>query len=342
MRERRDYMIRARTSSRTSRGANDFRRHVLFAARLPGLVGESFERLRNGVRERAIVKDSVDAFEFLLAGGVGGIPFAAFSGSFADRYGTWQRLSYGSKDVSELEVFMDRVRERLERKGREGSGAGVAGVGGTKPIEDSVWTSTCTEGAYGALDALDPTQFAAARKHFLEHPRAESLRLTGTKHPDSTAHRAEQLARAIASVPAGAIDRAEAALTHLEWHPLVEARPEYEESIADLLGPCTEVLLDYEGRQISPDWLDVPEKVVLALLRHGVIPGEDRHLLFRVPNPWLEQDEEKISKILASVARANFLFLLACERLAITPTQNAIYELTVPQGTHAPNWRRSK
>ena len=69
----------------------------------------------------------------------------------------------------------------------------------------------------------------------------------------------------------------------------------------DLLGPCSEVLVDLEGRQISPDWLDVPEKIALALLRHGIVPGEDRHLLFRVPNPFLEPDEEKISKILASV-----------------------------------------
>jgi hypothetical protein len=59
------------------------------------------------------------------------------------------------------------------------------------------------------------------------------------------------------------------------------------------------VLLDLEGRQIIPDWLDVPEKTVLALLRHGIVPGEDRHLLFRVPNPFIEQDEEKVSKILA-------------------------------------------
>ena len=94
----------------------------------------------------------------------------------------------------------------------------------------------------------------------------------------------------------------------------MDARAEFEETIADLLGPCSEVLLDYEGRQISPEWVDVPEKVVLALLRHGLVPGEDRHLLFRVPNPWIEQDEEKVSKILASVARANVLFLLACER----------------------------
>ena len=95
----------------------------------------------------------------------------------------------------------------------------------------------------------------------------------------------------------------------------MEAHLEFEESIRDLLGPCSEVLLDLEGRQISPDWLDVPEKVVLALLRHGVVPGEDRHLLFRVPNPFIEQDEEKVSKILASVARANVLFHLACEQV---------------------------
>ena len=173
--------------------------------------------------------------------------------------------------------------------------------------------------------------FAAARRRFLENPRHEDLRLTGTKHPDSTAHRAEQLERALRAAPADAPDRAHAALTHIEWNPLMEARLEYEESIADLLGPCTEVLLDLEGRQISPDWLDVPEKVVLALLRHGVVPGEDRHLLLRVPNPFLEQDEEKVSKILASVARANLLFLLACERVGFVPTQNAIYEISVPQ-----------
>ena len=83
--------------------------------------------------------------------------------------------------------------------------------------------------------------------------------------------------------------------------------------------------------RISPEWLDVPEKVVLALLRHGLVPGDDCHLLFRVPNPWLEQDEEKIEKILAVVARTNFLFLLAARRLGLEPSQNAIYELTVPQ-----------
>ncbi len=332
MRARRDYMIEAADGlAHLGVERTDFGGTFYAPLAFPGLVGESFVRLRNGVRERAIVKDSVDAFEFLLAGGVGGIPFAAFAGSQAGRYGTWQRLSYGSRDVSELAVFIDRVRTCLERKGREGSGPGMPRPAAAMPIEDAVWESTCTEGAYPALDGLEPAPFAAARREFLAHKPAESLRLTGTKHPDSTIHRAEQLARAIASVPEGALDRAEAALTHLEWHPLVEARDEYQETITDLLGPCTEVLLDYEGRQISPDWLDVPEKVVLALLRHGVIPGEDRHLLFRVPNPWLEQDEEKISKILAAVARANLIFLLACERLGITPTQNAIYEITIPQ-----------
>ena len=197
--------------------------------------------------------------------------------------------------------------------------------------QDAVWESVCTAQGYDALDGLEAKAFAAARKRFLEDPRHEALRLTGTKHPDSTAHRAEQLDRALRAAPEGAPDRARLALTHLEWHPLMEARLEYEESIADLLGPCSEVLLDLEGRQISPDWLDVPERVVLALLRHGIVPGEDRHLLFRVPNPFIEQDEEKVSKILASVARANVLFHLACERVGVVPKQNAIHEITVPQ-----------
>jgi len=333
MRERRDFIMEAAdTLAPLGVERTDFGGTFYAPLAFPGLVGERFDRLRNGVRERAVVRNSVDAFEFLLSGGVGGIPFAAFAGSDPARYGTWQRLSYGSKDVSELAVFMARVRERIERAGRAGSSAPVATA---RPaalgIEDEVWASVCTADDYPALDGLEPKAFAEARRRFLERPRLSPVRLTATKHPDSTRHRAEQLERALRSVPPAAPDRAHRALTHLEWHPLVEARQEFEESVTDLLGPCNEVLLDYEGRQISPEWLDLPEKVVLALLRHGVIPGEDRHLLFRVPNPWIEQDEEKVSKILASVARTNFLFLLACERLGIAPLQNAIAELTVPQ-----------
>lgn len=332
MRERRDFMIEA-ADAIASLGVTrtDFGGTFYSPLAFPGLVGEPFSRLRNGVRERAVVRSSVDAFDFLLTGGVGGIPFAAFAGSDPDRYGTWQRLSYGSKDVSELAVFMDRVKTRIESRGRLGSSAPAAAARAARTVEEEVWESACTESGYDALDALDPGAFAEARRGFLLRPRLEPVRLTGTKHPDSTAHRAEQLARAVRSAPSKAPDHAHRALTHLDWNPFVEARQEFEETIADLLGPCTEVLLDYEGRQISPEWVDVPEKVVLALLRHGVVPGEDRHLLFRVPNPWIEQDEEKVSKILASVARANFIFLLACERLGITPAQNAIYEITVPQ-----------
>ncbi len=191
--------------------------------------------------------------------------------------------------------------------------------------------SVCTEVGYEALDGLDAAAFEQARRERRQPGWPDRPRLTGTKHPDSTTHRAEQLARAIDSGDGADHERASRVLSHLEWHPLVEAKQEYEETIRDLLGPCNEVLLDFEGRQISPEWLDVPEKVVLALLRHGLVPGTDCHLLFRVPNPWLEQDEEKIEKILAVVARTNFLFLLAARRLGLEPAQNAIYELTVPQ-----------
>jgi len=332
MRERRDFMAKA-ADELAGLGVTrtDFGGTFYAPLAFPGLVGEPFDRLRDGVRERAVVKDSVDAFELLLSGGVGGIPFVAFAGSGAARYGTWQRLSYGSKDVKELAVFIDRVRARIELQGRLGSSA-AAPPSPTAPRPlDAVWESVCTARGYGALDGLDRAAFAAARKAFLADPRHETLRLTGTKHPDSTAHRAGQLDRALRAAPSGAPGRARLALKHLEWNPFVDARAEYEETVADLLGPCSEVLLDFEGRQISPEWLELPEKVVLALLRHGVIPGEDRHLLFRVPNPFIEQDEEKILRILGAVARTNALFHLACGELGITPVQNALPELTVPQ-----------
>ena len=332
MRERRDFMAQAADElAPLGVERTDFGGTFYAPLAFPGLVGEPFDRLRAGVHERAVVKDSVDAFELLLSGGVGGIPFIAFAGSDAARYGTWQRLSYGSKDVKELSVFIDRVKARIERQGRLGSSAPAKAVAPARSPLDAVWESVCTIDGYDALDGLDPKAFAAARKAFLRDPRHETLRLTGTKHPDSTAHRAEQLERALRSAGADAPDRAKLALKHLEWNPLVEARPEYEETVADLLGPCSEVLLDFEGRQISPEWLDLPEKVVLALLRHGIVPGEDRHLLFRVPNPFIEQDEEKIVKILASVARANVLFHLACEKVGIAPVQNALPEVSVPQ-----------
>ena len=328
MRERRDYMVRAADDlAPLGVTRTDFGGTFYAPLAFPGLVGEPFDRLRNGVTERAVVKDSVDAFELLLSGGVGGIPFVAFAGSDAARYGTWQRLSYGSKDVKELTVFIDRVKARIEAQGRLGSSAPAPAP--ASPLA-AVWTSVCTTAGYEALDGLDPKAFARERKEFLKAPRHEELRLTGTKHPDSTTHRAEQLDRALRAAPAGPA-RAKLALKHLEWNPLVDARLEYEETVADLLGPCSEVLLDFEGRQISPEWLDLPEKVVLALLRRGVVPGEDRHLLFRIPNPFIEQDEEKIVRILASVARANALFHLACEKVGHAPSQNALAEVTVPQ-----------
>ena len=328
MRERRDFMAKA-ADGLSSLGVERSDYGGTFYAPLgfPGLIGESFERLRNGVRERRTVRDSEDAFELLLGAGMGGIPFAAFAGADKRRYGTWQRLSYGSKDVEELAMFMEHLRAALLRQSRNGSSPPLVA---TRSIEDEVWFSSCQSSGYEALDTLDPGMFRAARRGIPDLAPVDEVRLTGTKHPDSTHHRAEQLARALRQAGCGP-DRTAKVLSHLEASPLIEARQEFEESIADLLGPCTEVLIDFEGRHISPEWLEMPEKVVLALLRHGLVAGEDRHLLVRVPNPWLEPDEEKISKILAAVARANFIFHLACERVGHVPRQNALYELTVPQ-----------
>jgi aspartate/methionine/tyrosine aminotransferase/phosphoenolpyruvate carboxylase len=298
MRARRDFMIAAADAiAHLGIVRTDCDGTFYAPLAFPGLLGEPFERRRDGFREQAVVRSSTDVFDFLLAGGVGGIPFVAFAGSDASRYGTWQRLSYGSKDVSELAVFMERVKACIERQGQLGSSASP----------QVAWPAETRSGA------------------------DDKRRITGTKHPDSTTHREEQLRRALASAPINAPDRAARVLAHLDWHPLVDAQREFEETIADLLGPCNEVMLDFEGRQISPEWLDLPQRVVLELLNRGIVPGRDRHVLVRVPNPWLEPDEEKIAKILAAIARANLVFRIECERRGILAAQNAIHELSVPQ-----------
>ncbi|HTS03353.1 MAG TPA: pyridoxal phosphate-dependent aminotransferase, partial [Thermoanaerobaculia bacterium] len=163
MRERRDFMLRA-ADALAPLGVvrTDFGGTFYSPLAFPGLVGEPFERLRNGLKERAVVRTSVDAFELLLSGGVGGIPFAAFAGSDPARYGTWQRLSYGSKDVPELAVFMDRVKTRIESVARAGSSAPLPPE--ERTAEATVWESACTEQGYGALDGLDPRAFAEARR----------------------------------------------------------------------------------------------------------------------------------------------------------------------------------
>ena len=327
MRERRDFMARAADAlAHLGVERTDFAGTFYAPLAFPGLVGEPFERVRNGLRERAVVRTSEDVFDFLLAGGVGGIPFAAFAGSDPGRYGTWQRLSFGSKDVKELAVFMERLEERLTRQGRLGASAPASPLS----EHDRISSSASREGGYEAFDELDPAAFAARRSAVGVDREEEALRITATKHPDSSTHRAAQLERAMERAGSGA-ERAAKALACLEWNPLVEARDEYEETLSDLLGPCNEALIDFEGRHISPEWLALPEKVVLALLRHGVVPGAERFLLCRVPNPWIESDEEKLRRILAAVGRTNLLALLAAERLGYEPRQNAIYELCVPQ-----------
>ena len=134
MRERRDFMVEAADAlAHLGVERTDFGGTFYAPLAFPGLIGERFDRLRNGMWERAVVRNSADAFDFLLAGGVGGIPFAAFAGTDEARYGTWQRLSYGSKDVKELAVFMDRLATRIERQGRFGSS--VPPVEPTAPVD---------------------------------------------------------------------------------------------------------------------------------------------------------------------------------------------------------------
>ena len=186
MRERRDFMVQAADELRPlGVERTDFGGTFYSPLAFPGLVGEPFDRLRNGIHEKAVVKDSVDAFELLLSGGVGGIPFVAFAGGRggAARFGTWQRLSYGSKDVKELAVFMDRVRSRITKQGRLGSSAPAAVAAPPGSPQDAVWESVCTAEGYDALDGLDPKAFAAARRRFLDGPAPRGTPADGDEAP---------------------------------------------------------------------------------------------------------------------------------------------------------------
>ena len=233
MRERRDFMAEAADElAPLGVERTDFGGTFYAPLAFPGLVGEPFDRLRNGVHEKAVVKDSVDAFEFLLSGGVGGIPFVAVRRRrSAARYGTWQRLSYGSKDVKELAVFIDRVRARIDEAGT----ARLERARAAAPPRPRQRRRRLGERLHGRAATTRSTASTRRRSRprgrgSSSDPRHEALRLTGTKHPDSTAHRAEQLARALRPGREDAPDRARAALTHLEWNPLVEARLEYDET----------------------------------------------------------------------------------------------------------------
>ncbi len=138
MRERRDFMLKAADEiAGLGVERTDFGGTFYAPLAFPGLVGERFERLRNGLREHATVRTADDAFDFLLTAGVGGIPFTAFAGRDPARYGTWQRLSYGSKDVGELAVFIDRVTRRIARQGQLGSSASATGAAGRPEGRDA-------------------------------------------------------------------------------------------------------------------------------------------------------------------------------------------------------------
>ncbi len=59
---------------------------------------------------------------------------------------------------------------------------------------------------------------------------------------------------------------------------------EFEEVFMELLElNCDESLIDYEGREIDREWIDLPKKIAIGLLFCGVIPGSDKHILLRIP-----------------------------------------------------------
>ena len=187
------------------RRAHGLRRHVLLAARVPGprrRVVRAAAQRRPRAGDRAGLGRRVRAPAGRRRRAASrSLPSPAATPA---SYGTWQRLSYGSRDVSELAVFIDRVRTCLERKGREGAGGGVPAHAPRRADRGRRLGRACTAAGYPALDALDPAAFAAARaQRSSSARRPTALRLTGTKHPDSTSASAAQLARAIDVRPRG-------------------------------------------------------------------------------------------------------------------------------------------
>ncbi len=129
MRERRDFMVQAADElAPARRRADRLRRDVLRAARLPRPRRRAVrpapqrhpregrrEGLGRRLRAPPLGRRRRDPVRRLRGGREG-----------AARYGTWQRLSYGSKDVKELAVFIDRVRARITKQGQLGSSAPAA------------------------------------------------------------------------------------------------------------------------------------------------------------------------------------------------------------------------
>ena len=339
MRERRDFMAQAADElAPLGVERTDFGGTFYSPLAFPGLVGEPFDRLRNGVHEKAVVKDSVDAFELLLSGGVGGIPFVAFAGArgrgpLRDVAAALVRL-----EGREGAVGLHRPRPRphreagparLERPRRPAAAAPRR----TRRRTPSGRASARRDG-YDALDGLDPKAFAAARKRVPRGPaprgaapdRDQAPRLDRPTAPSSSTARC-------APRPQGAPDRARLALTHLEWNPLMEARLEYEETIARPPRPVQRGAARLRGAPDQPRLARrAGEGRARAPAATASSPARTATSSSASPTRSSSRTRRRSSKILASVARANVLFHLACERVGIAPTQNAHPRADRPPG----------
>ncbi len=205
MRERRDFMVAGGRRARPARRRADrLRRHVLRPARFPGPRRRAVrpaprrhprEGRREGLGRRLRApplgrrrRNPVHRVRRLGRG-----PLRDVAAALVRLEGREGAVGlHRPRPRAHHEAGAPRVER--PRRGRRAARAATL---------DAVWESVCTADGYDALDGLDPKAFATARKKFLKNPRHETLRLTGTKHPDSTTHRAEQLERALHAAPAG-------------------------------------------------------------------------------------------------------------------------------------------
>ena len=129
MRERRDYMVQAADElAPLGVERTDFGGTFYAPLAFPGLVGEPFDRLAAGPAREGRGQGLRGRVRVPAVGRRRGHPLHRVRrrSDAQSRYGTWQRLSYGSKDVKELAVFIDRVRARITKQGQLGSSAPAA------------------------------------------------------------------------------------------------------------------------------------------------------------------------------------------------------------------------
>ena len=173
----------------------------------------------------------------------------------------------GLKDVKELGAFIDRARARIERQGRLDSVRRRCRPRAPPRSKRITSGRTPAPAAYAAFYDVD-LAFAAARGAAAP-TRGRGPRLTGTNTPTHRPPR-RTVQRALATPAAGGPRGPRPRLSRVE--SAGGARPSTKRRSPTCWAPATRSS-STSGPADQPRVARHPEKVVLAPLRHGVVPG---------------------------------------------------------------------